>query len=391
MMTGSAMPAYGFVACWISFLPFHARSSVSALVANPTIWIYPALALLSTFWSEALAHTLRTAVELVVTVGFAVISARHLSARHLVSAVLCGLSVIAVVSLSVRGFVTDPLTGAVDFVGPFVSKNYLAFFIALLWVTSLAVLLDHRQPPGFRLLSVVCFIISGPLLILARSATSDLTAVGSIIVFLANLGFSRLAITQRARGVFAMMVILLPAVVLLLLLGSTLQADVLTLLGKDATLTGRTELWARALQLIPEHPLLGQGYTAFWRDDYVESEALWARFQVRGGFHFHNTVIETAIETGYIGAAVLVSFVLGTLIRSLSWSWSTGSVPASYFATVMFLLIVRSLVEVDLLYPFSAGTFYCVISAYYGFGQRRGTHNLAFTTSLRSDQALSDG
>lgn len=366
VMTGTSLPAYVFVACWIPFSLYYARSCIFTLInSKSAIWLYPTLALLSTIWSQTPGFTLRTSVELFCTVAFAIISAKHLSPRHLLSAVLCGLSVIAVISLSVRGFVIDPLTGSVDFVGPFGSKNQLAFFIAILWVTSLAVALDRGQPAIFRLFGIPCFVACGPLLVLARSATSDLTAIGSIVIFLGNFAISRLTVSQRARGIFAMIVIMVPALILLAMLWGTLQADILSLLGKDATLTGRTVLWERAFQLIPEHPWLGQGYDAFWRDNYVELEALWALFQLRHGFSFHNALIEAMVGTGYIGAAVLVYFIIDTFIRSLSWSWHTGSIPASYFVTLMFVLIVRCYVEVDLLYPFSLGTFFCIMSAHY--------------------------
>jgi exopolysaccharide production protein ExoQ len=186
-----------------------------------------------------------------------------------------------------------------------------------------------------------------------------------------------------------MIVIVLPALILLAVLWGTLQTEILSLLGKDATLTGRTILWERAFQLIPEHPWLGQGYDAFWRDDYVESEALWALFQLRHGFSFHNALIEAMVGTGYIGGAVLLYFIIDTFIRSFSWSWRTGSIPASYFVTLMFVLIVRCYVEVDLLYPFGLGTFFCIMSAHYS----REIRPIEVTAHLGTLRALagSDG
>jgi len=367
VMTGSSLPAYVFVACWIPFTVYHARGLTKALFKSPTIWAYPVLALISTLWSQAAAGTFRGAIELAVTFAFAIIAALYLPPRKLISATLCGLSVVAVVALSVRGFVVDPLTGSVDFVGPFQSKNQLAFFIALLWLTSLAILVDARQHWLFRSLGALSFIASGPLLILARSATSDVTSVAALLVLLINLGFSRLTRTARAIAAFAVTVILLPGIVLLAMLGSELQQDSLALLGKDTTLTGRTVLWERAFELIPEHPWLGQGYHGFWREGYIEAESLWEMFGVHGGFHFHDTLIETTIETGYVGAAILVFFVLSVAFHTLSWSWREKSAEASYFFAIVFLLLVRALVEVDIPSEFSLATFVIVIAAQYSF------------------------
>jgi O-antigen ligase len=42
------------------------------------------------------------------------------------------------------------------------------------------------------------------------------------------------------------------------------RQSVLSIVQRDATLTGRTELWSFILAAIAEHPLLGYGYGAFW-------------------------------------------------------------------------------------------------------------------------------
>jgi exopolysaccharide production protein ExoQ len=301
------------------------------------------------------------------------ILAKILTPRLVISAALCGLSIIAIVALSVTGFVVDPLSGSVDFVGPFASKNQLAFFVALLWLTGFTVLIDGRQPGIFRTLGALCFLASGPLIILARSATSDLTAGASLLALIANLGFSRLNVRARARGIFAVTIISLPAIFLLASLEGDLQANVLALLGKDQTLTGRTILWQRAFELIPEHPWLGQGFKAFWREGYVEAESLWAMFGVRGGFHFHDTLIETTIEIGYVGAALLLIFVGLVTFCVLAWSWQKKSIESSYFVAILFLLLVRSIVEVDVPSEFSLATFVLVMAAQYGFSERAGS------------------
>src|ERR1700744_5295428 len=53
VMTGTSLPAYVFVACWIPFSLYYARSCISALInSKSAMWLYPALALLSTMWSQ---------------------------------------------------------------------------------------------------------------------------------------------------------------------------------------------------------------------------------------------------------------------------------------------------------------------------------------------------
>ena len=73
--------------------------------------------------------------------------------------------------------------------------------------------------------------------------------------------------------------------------------------GKDATLTGRTYLWAEGLAAARENPFLGVGYQAYWVQGFPEAERLWEEFYIgsRSGFHFHNTYIEVLVELGFVG------------------------------------------------------------------------------------------
>ena len=44
------------------------------------------------------------------------------------------------------------------------------------------------------------------------------------------------------------------------------RVDVVPLLGKDATLTGRTKIWDAIWRQIQERPWTGYGYSAVWDD-----------------------------------------------------------------------------------------------------------------------------
>ena len=46
----------------------------------------------------------------------------------------------------------------------------------------------------------------------------------------------------------------------------------LGIIGKDATLTGRVDLWQQVLKLVDEKPVLGWGYRAMWQPDDPSTE-----------------------------------------------------------------------------------------------------------------------
>ena len=74
------------------------------------------------------------------------------------------------------------------------------------------------------------------------------------------------------------------------------------ILGRDATLTGRTDLWKELLAQ-PLNPLLGPGYQSFWQTP--------AAAQLGEKFYFipnqaHNGYLEVYIQTGMISLFLLL-------------------------------------------------------------------------------------
>ena len=220
----------------------------------------------------------------------------------------------------------------------------------------------------FRILGLLALGLDGPLLIMTRSGTSQITAVLASGILVGNLFLSRLSRFGRARLFFALIIIMLPSVALIGVAGDGVQDFIVNVMGKDTTLTGRTLLWQHASALIQRHPLLGYGFQAFWRQNDLEAESLWSQFHVmsRQGFHFHSTYMESLIEVGLIGTLALVLTLLGALGGVIRWSWRTGSVSASFFVALLVCLLMRSFVEVDIMFQFQIGTFLLFLAAYYG-------------------------
>ncbi len=79
------------------------------------------------------------------------------------------------------------------------------------------------------------------------------------------------------------------------------------MVGRDATLTGRTAIWQQVWVSILKHPLLGYGFSAFWQGMKGESYnvILALRFVL---FHAHNGFLEIWLELGAVG---LLFFGLG--------------------------------------------------------------------------------
>ena len=97
--------------------------------------------------------------------------------------------------------------------------------------------------------------------------------------------------------------------------------------GRDATLTGRTDIWAAVLDIGPRDPVVGRGYGSFWignlSNDVWNRRGIYAHIQ-----QSHNGYLDVYIELGALGLAVLAGVVLSSyrdirLTRPGSFEYAT--------------------------------------------------------------------
>ena len=144
------------------------------------------------------------------------------------------------------------------------------------------------------------------------------------------------------------------------------QDAILKGFGKDSTLTGRTHLWEEAIKSGAQTPILGHGYSAFWVPGNRKAEQLWSEFGVKArvGFHFHNVFLETFVELGIVGAALVTFLILANCWKSITLIIRNGmSVEYILALGISIMFLIRAMVEVDIIGTFSIGPllFYSVI------------------------------
>ena len=95
-----------------------------------------------------------------------------------------------------------------------------------------------------------------------------------------------------------------------IVIGMEAWPHVLAAIGKDATLTDRTIIWAIVIEQGWQRPLMGHGYGSFWEGPAGATVALlWTALG-----HSHNGFIDVWLELGFAGLATFVA-VLATVLR----------------------------------------------------------------------------
>jgi O-antigen ligase len=308
------------------------RSTLRAVLCSPLLVALVGLAAASVFWSADPSATSRRVVALAFTsFGGVALAARFDWARlagvfATAFAVLAGASLLLGLLVPDLGRMTELFVGA--WRGVWFEKNAFGGNMALAFTVfgAAAVLNPERRRlwSGFAALAV--------LLVLLSTSKTSLLSLGLGAVALAFVGLVK-------RGPATAVVTVWSGVTVLALVAGVLafaSDAVFAALGKDATLTGRTEIWSAVGRRIEERPWFGWGYGSIW-----DSKDIWnpyAKITHDAGFpahHAHSSWVEMALNLGLTGAVLWGLWCLEAWGRALL---GTPSRRGAWFA-VPFLLV----------------------------------------------------
>jgi exopolysaccharide production protein ExoQ len=124
--------------------------------------------------------------------------------------------------------------------------------------------------------------------------------------------------------------LLVAAAVSISLISLFLAPVMLGTLGRDSTLTGRTDIWILALGMAG-NPLVGTGFESFWLGTRLEKVWNLYRFHLQEA---HNGYLEIYLNLGWIGVALLASLLITgyrNLIAAFRRDPETASLKIAYF------------------------------------------------------------
>jgi exopolysaccharide production protein ExoQ len=236
----------------------------------------------------------------------------------------------------------DPWTGAAMFVGATTSKNMLGVLclisgIFFFWDTVTRwSQRKERQIKRIILVNVAFLAMTLRLLTLSSSATSSVCLVIGCLV---------IAAIQSKWGTRhpSFVKFLIPAsfcVFLILTAGFNINETLARGVGRDPTLTGRTNIW-KAVLSTNTNPLVGTGYQSFWLGPRLTH--VW---KLAGGVtEAHNGYLEVYIDLGLIGVVLLLIFLIASyrsMCKRLSPSFGLATLGLALWTVVLFYNITES-------------------------------------------------
>lgn len=338
-----------FIIYLITFFLLAARWQYAVQVAarNKLLWVLVGIALISVLWSDVPDITLRHGVALIGTTAFGLYFAarykmieqqRLLGWALAIAAVLSLVFALALPSYGVSSGI-DAQGDAQGWRGVYSHKNTLGSIMALSTLVFLLLALTSRKR---RWVAGAGLILSFGLVIFSNSV-SGLVVCVSLLALLPVYGALRWRITLAVPFLISAWLLMGGVVMWGLYNAETL----LGALGRDITLTGRTNLWPLVITMISQRPWLGYGYSGFWEADKGAyfSFAL-NGFQATGA---HNGFLDLWLQLGLLGVLVFVLSFLLAFLRAAAWARLSKATEGLWPLMYLTFMLLHSVSESSIL------------------------------------------
>jgi exopolysaccharide production protein ExoQ len=322
------------------------RRALAAAFASPALCLLIVYSLGSYFWSDVPDITLRRGFALVGTfiasIHLAVAFTRNQQIKLLawIFATILIASIVAAAFFPDYGLYMDRYS--IAWQGIYLHKNGLgqgAAFSVLLWT-----ILASRRRRWAVLAFGSMLLVSMLVLVMSDSASSVLVASCLVLLW-----FSVLILRARSIVAASAFSVALPCAILCCGV-VILNADwILSLLGREITLTGRTELWPLVWTEFAGAPWFGHGYGAFWLGLQGPSRAIWSQLTWTPS-HAHNGYLDTGLQLGIIGVSLLMVILVGSIVSSLRQLRAVRGAGEWFSVGVLLFTIVLNSVESTLLW-----------------------------------------
>lgn len=269
-------------------------------------------AITSYFWSEVPSITLRRSVALLGTTIFGIYFGTRYTAKQqlylLAWAFGIGGLLSVIFALALPSYGID--FGSTSWRGVYLQKNILG---RVMTISSIVFTLLALSSCKHRHIWWCGAGLSFSLIVLSESKTSLVTCITLLIL----IPFYRSFRLKYSHFIPLFIISILTIASLAIWTISEVEA-VLTLIGKDVTLTGRTDLWDVVFSMIKQRPWLGYGYSGFWLGwDGQYSAYIWQVFSWLPA-HAHSGILDLWLDIGLIGIILFVIIFLRMAVNAVS-------------------------------------------------------------------------
>lgn len=303
--------------------------------------------LASILWTQDVSLTVRRLIVFICVVAAAVGFRQQFGDKR------CLYFVMGVVGVHlIIGIVAEIACGRLSAIGPdyrfagTIHPNTQAIQLSAAGLASLCLLAQSRR----KWIWVAVYAVFFSFVVATRSRTG----LGSFLLASAVVAIP--LIPDRLRTLS----FLLPTAVLSIAAATVMVLDLpiaaklesIIFLGRveeTGTLTGRTDIWQALLWYFRQRPLLGYGYGAFWTPAVLVDLGNVLDFQPS---HAHNAYLQTMLDVGVIGTALLLTAAAVSFARALTVTiLESDNIHARFFLGLFTLGAAFSILDTTFVIP----------------------------------------
>lgn len=191
----------------------------------------------------------------------------------------------------------------------------------------------YQKYVDILVLGMAVYLLKGP----GIGKTVSITAVTTLVVGLASLfglllarRFKRYLGLNTLRAVIVGIIIIGTASVFVG--GLIFGGEIASSLGREETLTGRTQIWAELIPFAMKEPIIGYGIDGFFTKEMQKSLGYLP--------HAHNGYLNIMLDYGFVGLLLVSMFLLslcGKAHKTLYYDYGWGSLMLCFlFMTAMY-------------------------------------------------------
>ena len=311
---------------------------LSVLSYNKLLWLLMGIVCFSYFWSINPSQTLRFVVYAVGTTSFGLYLAMRYNLRQQMEllgwtyGLLLIISILLAVAVPSYGLMSGVHEGALR--GVFTHKNQFGAFMApggvIFWLNAI-------RGQKYSWIYWGLLVLSCGAMVMSQSTT----AIGTFAVMLMLCIIYRIFRWRYEIMVSAILAVTIIGFVALIIIAGYIGSDsLLSSVGKDTTLSGRTDIWQYVWDQIQLRPWLGYGLAAFWNgfdgpSGYVQ---LAMRISI---IYAHNGFLDIWLSIGLIGLSAFLLCFLNTTGQSLALLRKTNT-PEGFWPLLFLTYILLS-------------------------------------------------
>jgi exopolysaccharide production protein ExoQ len=218
-----------------------------------------------------------------------------------------------------------------------ITAFYLIWTLVMQWQRRERPVFKYQKHIDVFILFLTFWLMKGPPG--AYSATATAALAGGLVVFLILLWMKKREQHLGANAFILILALLICNGIATPLLGGATVNSFANNLGRDETLTGRTEIWAALVPHAMREALLGFGFGGFWTP-----------IQHQTFSEGHNGYLDTILDLGFFGLLLLSIFLLSSCKRA-SRQLNDDFYWASFWICLLFVAVLHNTSET------SFGTF----------------------------------